>query len=99
MESLGHVEDMLQLFAAADIDALPSYLVGLSKSMFETAACGRPLIATNVTGCRSAVPHKLDGLLVPIRDAKALLDAIARLHDDPVLARRVGDQGRPYRRA
>ena len=94
VEWLGHVEDMPKLFAAADIVALPSYREGLPKSMIEAAACGRPLIATDVPGCRSVVTDNVDGLLVPVRDAKALAYAIARLQEDPVLARRLGDAAR-----
>lgn len=80
---VGHVEDMPKLFAAADIVALPSYREGLPKSMIEAAACGRPLIATDVPGCRSVVTNNVDGLPVPVRDATALADAIARLQEAP----------------
>jgi glycosyltransferase involved in cell wall biosynthesis len=58
--------------------------------LIEAAACARPLITTDVPGCRAVVTHGVDGLLVPARDARALAGAIACLQDDPALARRLG---------
>lgn len=87
---LGHVSDMPALLAGADIVTLPSYREGLPKSLIEAAACARPLITTDVPGCREVVTHEVSGLLVPARDAHALARAIARLQDDPKLACRLG---------
>ena len=90
----GHVLDMPALFANADIVVLPSYREGLPKSLIEAAACARPLITTDVPGCREVVTDFVDGLLIPVRDAPALARAIARLQDDPALARRLGEAAR-----
>lgn len=87
---LGHVTDMPTLLAGADIVALPSYREGLPKSLIEAGACARPLVTTDVPGCREVVTHDVDGLLVQARDAQALARAIARLQDDSALARRLG---------
>ena len=73
---------------------LPSYREGLPKSLIEAAACARPLITTDVPGCREVVTHGVDGLLVPVRDGEALARAIAHLQDDPELARRLGQAAR-----
>lgn len=94
VEWLGHVADMPTLLAEADIVVLPSYREGLPKSLIEAAACARPLITTDVPGCREVVTHGVDGLLVPIRDAEALARAIAKLQDDPAFARRLGKAAR-----
>ena len=91
---LGHVDDMPTLLAAADVVVLPSYREGLPKSLIEAAACARPLITTDVPGCREVVNDGVDGLVVPVRDALALAHAIARLQDDPSLARRLGEAAR-----
>ena len=91
---LGHVDDMPALFAQADVVALPSYREGLPKSLIEAAACARPLVTTDVEGCREVVTHEIDGLLVPARDPLALAAAIARLRADPALARRLGEAAR-----
>jgi len=94
VEWLGHVEDMPALLAGADIVALPSYREGLPKSLIEAAACARPLITTDVPGCREVVTDGVNGLLVAARDAKALARAVARLQDDPALAHRLGQAAR-----
>jgi len=92
---LGHVNDMPTLYRGADIVVLPSYYgEGLPKSLIEAAACARPLITTDMPGCREVVTHEKDGLLVPPRDAAALARAIARLQDDPALAHRLGAAAR-----
>lgn len=88
---LGHVEDMAALLGAVDVVALPSYREGLPKTLIEAAACAQPLITTDVPGCREVVTDGVDGLLVPVRDAKALAQAIRRLDDDPALAQRLGE--------
>ncbi len=91
---LGHVDDMPGLFASVDMVVLPSYREGLPKGLIEAAACALPLITTDVPGCREVVTDGVDGLLVPVRDADALANAIARLHDDPALAQRLGEAAR-----
>ena len=94
LEWLGHVDDMPALFATVDIVVLPSYREGLPKSLIEAAACGLPLVATDVPGCREVITDGEDGLLVPVRDAVALAAAIARLIDDRELAARLGAAAR-----
>ena len=89
---LGHVDDMPTLLGAVDVVALPSYREGLPKTLIEAAACAQPLITTDVPGCREVVTDGVDGLLVPVRDAKALAQAIRRLDDDPTFARRIGEK-------
>ena len=90
IELLGQVSDMAALFATTDMVVLPSYREGLPKSLIEAAACALPLVTTDVPGCREVVTHEVDGLLVPVKDAKALANAIERLHLDPVWARQLG---------
>jgi len=87
---LGHVDDMPALLASVDIVVLPSYREGLPKGLIEAAACGLPLVTTDVPGCREVVNDGVDGLLVPPRDAVALARAIARFQDDRGLAERLG---------
>lgn len=91
---LGHVSDMPGLFRSVDLVVLPSYREGLPKGLIEAAACALPLVTADVPGCREVVSHEEDGLLVPARDAVALASAIARLHDDAALRRRLGTAAR-----
>lgn len=90
VEWLGHVDEMPALLAETDVVVLPSYREGLPKSLIEAAACALPLVTTNAPGCREVVSDGIDGLRVPVCDAPALAAAIARLQDDPTLAKRLG---------
>lgn len=90
VEHLGHVEDMPGLLAEVDVVVLPSYREGLPKTLIEAAGCALPLVTTDVPGCREVVTHEQDGLLVAVREHKGLVEAIARLDDDPDLRRRLG---------
>ena len=67
---------------------------GLPKSLLEAAACGRPIVATDVPGCREIARASVNALLVPADDAAALADAIDRLAGDADLRRRFGTAGR-----
>ena len=73
---------------------LPSRREGLPKSLLEAAACGRPIIATDVPGGRAIARAGVNALLVPADDAAALADAIDRLAQDAELRRRFGAASR-----
>lgn len=79
---LGHRPDIRDLTRSADLAVLPSYREGMPKSLLEAAACGLPLVATDVPGCREIVSHGVNGLLVPPRDSQRLADAIVELLGD-----------------
>ena len=90
----GHVADIRQLVAQADVIVLPSHREGIPLSLLEGAAMGRALIATDVPGCRDVVLHGMTGLLVPLNDSGALADAIATLANDRAM---VADMGKSAR--
>lgn len=90
----GWVADMPAMLAAAHIVCLPSYREGLPKALLEAAAAGRPIITTDVPGCREVVRDGENGLLVPARDATALAAAIERLVCDRPLRLTLGLRGR-----
>lgn len=94
VEYVGECRDIAEFYAQAHIVTLPSYREGLPKSLIEAAACGRPVVTTDVPGCRDAIEVDVSGLLVPVRDARALADAISRLAADPELRARMGAAGR-----
>jgi glycosyltransferase involved in cell wall biosynthesis len=94
VELWGRREDMPDVLPQAHIVCLPSYREGLPKVLIEAASCARPVVATDAPGCREIVRHGKNGLLVPVRDAKALADAIRTLLDDPALRSRMGNNGR-----
>jgi glycosyltransferase involved in cell wall biosynthesis len=83
VELWGWRNDMAQVYRECHIVCLPSYSEGFPKVLLEAAACARPLVSTDVEGCREAVVNGHSGLLVPVRDAHALADALAALIADP----------------
>lgn len=91
---LGHVADMRAVYAAADLVVLPSWREGLSRSLIEAAAMERPIITTDVPGCRDVIDHGRSGLLVASQDARAIELAIRLLLDNPDLAHRLGKEAR-----
>ena len=95
IEWLGAVADVRTVWRRAAIALLPStYGEGLPKALLEAAACGRPIVATDVPGCREVVRHGETGILVPPNDLEPLADAIAALAGDPALRRAMGRAGR-----
>ena len=80
---LGMRDDVDRLYRAMDLFVLPSHREGFPRSAMEAAACGLPVVATDIRGCRQVVAPGETGLLVPVRDAAALGEAIAELAADP----------------
>jgi len=88
---LGHVDDVRAVWATAHVAVLASQGgEGIPMTLMEAAACGRPLIATDVPGCREVVRPEETGLLVPRGDIPALAAAFARMADDAEFRRRCG---------
>lgn len=81
-------------YHAAHIGVLPSYREGLPKSLLEAAACGRPIVSSDVPGCREICRHNVTGLLVPSRSVEPLADALAQLATDSELRKSFGQKGR-----
>jgi glycosyltransferase involved in cell wall biosynthesis len=78
----GHAADVADWWARSHVAVLPSHREGLPKTLLEAAACGRPIVTTDVPGCREVVEHGRNGLLVPASNAAALADAIEALVTD-----------------
>jgi glycosyltransferase involved in cell wall biosynthesis len=94
---LGHRNDIPTVFANSNIVCLPSfYGEGVPKVLIEAAACGRAIVTTDNPGCRDAVVKGETGLTVPIRDAKALANAIMQLIDNPELRVSMGAKARVF---
>jgi glycosyltransferase involved in cell wall biosynthesis len=91
---LGEREDVRPHIASADVVVLPSYREGLPKSLLEASAMMKPLIATDVVGCRDAVDNESNGLLVPVKDAQALAKAMIHFIRHPELREKMGKAGR-----
>lgn len=94
VELLGHVDGMKPLLEQADIVVLPSYAEGTPRILIEAAAMTRPIVATDIAGCRGLVEDGVNGLLVPVKEVAALTVALEKLVRDPDLRRRFGLAGR-----
>lgn len=91
---LGHVDDVEALYTASDIFVLASHREGVPRAAIEAAACGLPVVATDIRGCREAVAHRVTGLLVPAKTVESLHAAIHLLISQPDTRRTFGEAGR-----
>jgi glycosyltransferase involved in cell wall biosynthesis len=95
VECWGKRTDMPSVLAASHIVCLPSYYgEGVPKILLEAAAAGRPIVTTDMPGCREVVTDGENGLLVPARDVPALAAALRALLEDSALRQRMGECGR-----
>lgn len=90
VEVAGPSDDIPGAYADAHIAVLPSYREGLPKSLLEGAACGRPVVATDVPGCREICRDGETGIRVPLQTIEPLADALQRLAEDADLRRTLG---------
>lgn len=90
----GHCEHMAEAYKNVHMVVLPSYREGLPKSLLEAASCGRPIVATDVPGCREIVEHGVNGLLVPPQDPVGLANALETLIVNTDLRSSMGKAGR-----
>jgi glycosyltransferase involved in cell wall biosynthesis len=91
---LGHVADIREVWRRAHFAVLASRREGLPKSLLEAAACGRPMVATDAPGCREVAIEGETALTVPVDDAAALADAMAKMAADADLRRKFGFNAR-----
>jgi glycosyltransferase involved in cell wall biosynthesis/ribosomal protein S18 acetylase RimI-like enzyme len=77
--------DVPEVLAAMDIFVLPSWREGVPRSAIEAAAMAKPLVVTDIRGCREVVRDGIEGLLVPPRDPGRLAQALLRLVEEPAL--------------
>ncbi len=79
IDYLGAADDVRPHIAASDCVVLPSYREGTSRVLLEAAAMARPIVTTDVPGCREVVEDRRTGLLCAVRDGRSLADAMARM--------------------
>jgi glycosyltransferase involved in cell wall biosynthesis len=91
---LGRRSDIADILKSSHIVCLPSYREGLPKSLLEALSCGRPIITTDVPGCREVCNDGVNGLLIPARDSIALSHAIKKLALNQDLRQEMGRAGR-----
>jgi len=90
----GYRTDVAELLTQVHIVCLPSYREGFGKVFVEAGAALRAVVATDVPGCREAVEHDINGLLVEPKNPQALADALSRVLTDDQLRLRLAKEGR-----
>jgi len=91
--SVAHHE-LPYFYAAADVCVMPSYSESFGLVALEAQACGRPVVASGVSGLRSVVRDEVSGYLIDGHDPAAYAERIGRLLADPELAQQMGRRGR-----
>jgi glycosyltransferase involved in cell wall biosynthesis len=94
IEWWGWRQDMQKVYRSSHIITLPSYREGAPTVLLEAAASARPIVATDVPGCRDVVKDGVNGLLVPVNNPEALAEAIEKLVVSASLRQNMGQAGR-----
>jgi len=90
----GYRNNINELLEAVDVFALPSYREGMPRSIIEAMAMGKPVVATNIRGCREEVVDGKTGYLVPVKNVEKLALAILNILQDEQVAHKMGREGR-----
>lgn len=83
IDYLGEIKSVQSCLKSCRYYVLPSYREGTPRSTLEALSIGRPIITTDVPGCRETVIHEKNGLLVPVRDSVSLANAMIKLLNEP----------------
>jgi len=79
IEYLGYTDRVIEEIERVDCIVLPSYREGLSRVLLEAGSMAKPIITTDVTGCREVVDDGINGYLVPLKDSKSLAIAMEKI--------------------
>ncbi len=90
IEWIDYVDDVRPYLAKSSVVVLPSYKEGLPRSLIEAAAMAKPIITTDIPGCREVVKDGVNGLLVPKKNVELLVKAMLTLANNPDLCKRMG---------
>ena len=96
VEILDFVDDMPKFWRGCDVAVLPSKREGMPKALLEAASCGKPLIASDVVGCRDLVEPGSNGLLFPVDNVEALKKAMKELSENVNFIRSAGSKSREF---
>lgn len=91
-----NVDDILDVYKKSSIIVLPSLREGLPKVLLEAGLCGRPVVASDVPGCRDVVVHGQTGYLFPLNDSEKFVKYMLDLIDDEKKMKKMGKAGREH---
>lgn len=86
--------DVDELYPLMDVFVLPSHREGFPRTVLEAMAMRKPIIATNIRGCREEIDNGVNGLLIPPKNAKELAKAIIYLLQNPSEAEKMAVNAR-----
>lgn len=89
----GYRYDIPELLFISDVFVLPSHREGMPRSIIEAMAMGKPVVATNIRGCREEVIHGETGYLVPVMEVNILAEKLVLLLEDEDLRIKMGQKG------
>lgn len=92
IEYLGQSDDVRPHLINCRVFVLPSYREGTPRTVLEAMATGRPILTTNVPGCRETVCDGVNGFLVPAQDHKALAERMRWMIDNPIECESMGEK-------
>ena len=93
---VGYYKNIKKLFKKSSILVLPSYREGSPKVIIEALSYGLPVIASDISGCKTLIKNNYNGILVPVNNNKALANAIIKLFKNKKLSKRFIKNGRLY---
>ena len=91
---LGYLENVNDIISKCSVYVLPSYREGTPRTILEAMSIGRPVITTDVPGCRETVINGKNGFLIPSKDVDRLVDAMLKFIKNPKLVSEMGKQSR-----
>lgn len=83
--AVGFQSEIRPFLAMSQVLVLPSYREGFPNVVLQAGAMGLPSIVTNINGCNEIIINKQNGLIIPVKDASAIGQAMSEIVDDPVL--------------
>lgn len=94
---LGFEKNMINLFKIIDVAVYPSYYgEGIPKFLLESAACGKPIITTNIDGCSNAILNEKTGFLVSPKNPSEIAEKIMKFYSDNELCNKMSRNSRIY---
>ena len=91
---IGYQKNMVETYNDSHIIVLPSYREGMPKTLIEACAVGRAIVTTDAIGCKECVDEGVNGLKVPVYNAKELAKALETLFENHEMIKQMGDASR-----
>lgn len=88
--------DVRPYYEKCSVYVLPSYREGTPRTVLEAMSMGRPIITTDVPGCRQTTVNNKTGFLVSVKDHKTLADVMIKFIENPGLIQDMGQESRKY---